>query len=58
MMLVVGPVEEEDVPQAAADDARQAAVHSEVEDVDVPAAAVALHDVVRREARRDDAQHK
>ena len=58
MVVIIGPVEEEDIPKAAADDAGQAAAEGEVEDVDVPAPAIPFRDVVGCNAGRDDAEHK
>lgn len=58
VVVIIGPIEEEDVPKAAADDAGQTAAKGEIEYVDVPAPAVPLRDVVGCNAGRDDAEHK
>lgn len=58
VVVIIGPVEEEDIPKAAADDAGQAAAEGEVEYVDVPAPAIPLRDVVGCNAGGDDAEHK
>lgn len=58
VVVIIGPIEEEDVPKAAADDAGQTAAEGEIEYVDVPAPAVPLRDVVGCNAGRDDAEHK
>lgn len=58
VIMVVRPVEEEDVPEAAADDAGEAAIHGEIKHVDVPAPAVPFHNIVGHEARRNDAEHE
>ena len=58
MIVVVSPVKKEYVPEPSADDTRQAAVHGKVEYMDMPAPSVPLHDVISRNAGRDDSQHK
>lgn len=58
MVMIVRPVEEKYIPQTAADDAGQTAVHGEIKDMDMPAAAVPFHDIIRRHAGCDDTGQK
>ena len=48
VVVIVCPIEEKNVPKSAADNTRQAAIESKVEDVLVPAAPVLFHDIVSR----------
>ena len=58
VIMVIGPVKKEYVPQAAANDTGKTAIHSEIKHMDVPAATVSFHNVIGDEAGRNDAEHK
>ena len=58
VIVIVRPIEEEHIPETAADNTGETTIHGEVKYMGVPATAVAFHNIVARNACRDDAQHK
>ena len=50
MVVIIGPVEEKNVPDAATDNAGETTIHSKVKNMDVPAPAIPLGQIIRRDA--------